>query len=132
MAKRFTGRAKLTPELRQWVAEKAAEFRSRLYGEPGCPEWGTSYCEIEGDAKELGHELIRVLMEQVGQEQSQLPVPAAKLTINTGEKASLIGTKERRLETESGPVVWQEPEACLPESRKAFFPSEPSDGPGGA
>ena len=132
MANRFTGHAKLTPELRQWVAEKAAELRSRLYGEQGCPGWGTSFCEIEGDAKELGHELMRVLMEQVGQEQSQRPVPEATLTTSTGETAQLIGTKKRRLETESGPVVWQEPEAYLPQSRKAFFPSESSDGSGGA
>lgn len=132
MAKRFTGRAKLTPELQRWVAEKAAEFRTKLYGEQGCPEWGTSFCEMEGDAKEVGHELIRLLLEQTGQGQTQLPVPAATLTTETGEKAELVGTSERILETESGPVIWQEPEAYLPQSRKAFFPSESSDGPGGS
>ena len=52
----------------------------------------------------------------------QLPVPEATLTTETGEKAHLVGTSERLLETESGPVIWQEPEAYLPQSRKAFFP----------
>lgn len=131
MAKRFTGRAKLTPELRQWVAEKAAEFRTKLYGEQGCPPWGTSFCEIEGDATELGHELMRVLMEQTGEEQSRMTVPESALVTATGEKASVVGVRKRRLDTESGPVVWQEPEAYLPKSRKAFFPSESGDGPGG-
>ncbi len=132
MAKRFTGRAKLTPELRQWLAEKAAELRTKLYGEQGCPTWGTSFCEIEGDAKEVGNELMRVLMEQTGEEQSRMTVPESALVTATGEKASVVGVRKRRLDTESGPVVWQEPEAYLPKSRKAFFPSEPGNGPGGS
>lgn len=131
MAKRVTGRAKLTPDMRARVAEKAAELRKLLYGEAGCPAWGTSFCEIEGDAKELGHELIRVLMEQTGREQSQLAVPEEALATDSGEKAELVGTRTRTLETESGPVIWQEPEAYLPQSRKAFFPSEPGPGAGG-
>lgn len=130
MAKRFTGRAKMTPELRQWLAEKAVELRTKLYGEQGCPKWGTSFCEIEGDAKEVGTELMRVLMEQAGEEQSRMSVPELALVTDAGEKASVVGTKKRTIDTEFGQVVWQEPEAYLPKSRKAFFPSEPGDGPG--
>jgi hypothetical protein len=63
MAKRTVGKPKLTPEARQRLAEIAREAQWLLYGYGKCPEWGTSFAEIEDDAKELGHELIRLLMQ---------------------------------------------------------------------
>ena len=130
MAKRTVGKSKLTPELRRRLAEVAREARVLVYGEVGCPEWGTRFTEIEDDAKEVGHEFIRLLMEQASDAQTQ-QMPDAALTSAAGEQAMLIGTEDRTIESESGGVNWKEPKAYLPKSRKAFFPSEPGIGSGG-
>ena len=127
MAHRTDGKSKLTPEVRRRLAELAAESRGLIYGGPQCPEWGTSFAEIESDANELGHEYIRLLMEQTSDEQSR-NMPTAALTVESGEVADRIGTEPRTIETASGPVSWAEPKAYLPESRKAFFPSDPRVG----
>jgi len=129
MAKRTDGKSKLTPEMRQRLAAAAAEARRLVYGDRGCPEWGTSFAEIETDAKEIGHEMIRLLMEQTADGQVQ-EMPQSALTAGDGEVAQLTGVEERTLETESGPVSWPEPKAHLPKSRKAFFPSGQSAGAG--
>ena len=130
MAKRMDGRSKLTPEIRRRLAEMVMEARELIYGEQRFPEWGTRFSEIESDAKEVGHEFIRMLMEQTSGEQSQV-MPGAALKAESGEVAELIGAQTRTLETESGPVSWPEPEAYLPKFRKAFFPSESCNGFGG-
>jgi hypothetical protein len=122
MVHRVTGKSKLTPSVRQRLAEMVAEARSLVYGEAGCPAWGTLFAEIEDDAKEVGHEFIRLLMQQSADRQSE-DLPAEALTTETGEPAQFVGTQERTLETESGRVNWPEPKAYLPKSRKAFFPS---------
>ena len=102
-------------------------MRGLVSGEQRCPDWGTSFAEIESDAWEVGQELIRQLMEQANGDQSRM-MPDTALTTGSGEQALLIGTEERTIETESGPVSWPEPKAQLPKSRKAFFPSEQSPG----
>lgn len=122
MVQRMVGKSKLTPQVRQRVAEIAAELRGLVYGAAGCPAWGTLFAEIEDDAKEVGHELIRLVMEQAADQQAEM-VPPEALTTQAGEPVQRVGTQERRLETESGPVSWEEPQAYLPRSRKAFFPS---------
>lgn len=127
MATRTDGKTKLTPEIRQRLVEAAKLAGEWVYGEPRCPEWGTSFAEIESDAKEVGHEFIRLLMEQVSQRQTE-HLPNSALTLPSGETAMRIGTEERTLETESGAVQWKEPKTYLPQSRKAFFPSKPSVG----
>jgi hypothetical protein len=130
MAKRSTGSSKLTPEVRQQLANMARAARQLVYGEPGCPVWGTLFAEIEDDAKEVGHEFMRLLMEQTTEGQAAA-LPAAALTTGSGEVAQAVGCRERVIETESGTVVWSEPKAYLPKSRKDFFPSVQSVGPGG-
>lgn len=40
MVERSMGKKKLTPQVRQRLAEIAAEARCLLYGEAGCPEGG--------------------------------------------------------------------------------------------
>jgi hypothetical protein len=129
MPKRTVGKSKLTPEMRQRLAEVAAEARRLVYGEKGCPEWGTSFAEIESDAREVGHELIRLLMEQTTDGQA-VEMPQSALNTESGEAAQRTGSEQRTLETESGTVSWSEPKAYLPKSRKAFFPSGQSTGPG--
>ena len=129
MGKRIAALSKLTPEVRKRLAELAAEARELVYGAQGCPKWGTTFAEIEADAKEVGHEFIRLVMEQTGSQQVDF-LPTDVLTTDSGEKAQRVGTRQRRIETESGPVSWSEPKAYLPKSRKAFFPSDEGAGPG--
>lgn len=131
MAKRSDGKSKLTPAMRERLAAAAAEARRLVYGEVGHPEWGTSFAQIEADAKEVGHEFIRLLMEQATTEQAG-DVPPGALVSDTGEQAQWTGQEEdRTLITESGEVSWNEPKAYLPKSRKAFFPSDEGSGPAG-
>lgn len=129
MARRRSGVSKLTPEVRQQLASLAAEARQLVYGEAGCPEWGTSFAAIEEDCGEVGHEIIRLMMEQSADKQVGA-MPAAALTADSGEVAQPAGTKKRTIETESGFVEWQEPKGYLPKSRKDFFPSGESVGDG--
>lgn len=119
----------MTPEVRQQLANMARAARQLVYGEPGCPVWGTRFAEIEDDAKEVGHEFIRLLMEQTTEGQAE-SLSAAALTTDSGEVARSVGHQERVIETESGNVVWNEPKAYLPKSRKDFFPSVQSSGAG--
>jgi hypothetical protein len=130
MGTRAVGKSKLTPEVRERLAAVATGTRELVYGVQGCLEWGTSFAEIEADAKEVGHEFIRLLMEQTGGGQTGI-MPEVALTTETGETAQCIGTRQREIETESGRVSWPEPKAYLPKSRKAFFPSDQGAGPGG-
>ncbi len=127
MVERSIGKSKLTPEVRERLAEMAAEARRLVYGEEGFPEWGTSFAEIEDDGKEMGHEFIRLVIQQVAEEQAE-SLPSEALRTDTGEVARSIGTEQRVIETESGPVTWNEPKGYLPKSRKAFFPSVEGDG----
>ena len=129
MATRMVGKTKLTPEVRQRLVEVAREARELVYGSAGCPEWGTTFAEIESDAREVGYELMRLLMEQTNTQQAQ-QVPAGALQAESNEVATPIGSEDRTLETEAGAVSWKEPAAYLPKSRKAFFPSVQSSGAG--
>lgn len=130
MAKRTDGKTRLDPAVRRRLEELADEIRALVYGEQGSPDWGTTFAEIESDAKEVGHEFIRLLMERTSDKQSRI-MPGTALLAPTGELAQLIGMQERTLVTESGPVQWREPKAYLPKSRKDFFPSESGVGSGG-
>ena len=129
MVKRTTGRMKLTPEVRERLAELAAEARQLVYGEAGCPEWGTLFTEIEDDAKEVGHEFIRLLMQQAAEGQAET-LPDEALITDTGEVAQSVGAEERTIETESGEVTWNEPKGYLSKSRKVFSPSVEGSGTG--
>ncbi len=121
MATRTVGKTKLTAEVRQRLMEVAAEARGLVSGAQGCPEWGTSFAELESDAREVGHEFMRLMMEQANLQQAQ-QVPEGALQTEADEVATPIGSEERTLETESGEVSWKEPKASLPQSRKFFFP----------
>lgn len=129
MAKRSTGKSKLTPQMREQLEKMATEARRVVYGEVGCPVWGTSFAEIEDDAREVGHEFIRLIMRQTADWQTGT-MPAEALTTDSGEVAQPAGSEERTIETESGNVTWEEPKAYLPKSRKAFFPSVEGTGLG--
>ena len=95
----------------------------------GVPNGGTTFAEIDSDAREVGYELMRLLMEQTNTQQAQ-QVPVGALQAESNEVATPIGSEDRTLETEAGEVSWKEPAAYLPKSRKAFFPSVQSSGAG--
>ena len=117
----------MTPEVRQRLVELAGEARALVYGQAGCPEWGTKFVEIEADARELGHEFLRLMMEQTNSRQAAV-VPDGALRTDSGEVATGLIGEDRTLGTEAGNVSWKEPKAYLPKSRKAFFPSVQSLG----
>lgn len=129
MATRTVGKTKLTPEVRQRLAAVAAEARLLVYGAQGCPDWGTTFAELEADAFEVGHEFIRLVMAQANTQQAQKP-PDTALQTDAGEEASLTGSQDRTVQTVAGDVSWAEPRAYLPQSRKAFFPSVQGIGTG--
>lgn len=120
------GRRAIDPELQTRLREVAAELRQALYGEAGCPEWGTKFREIEKDGMSVGLELARLVMEQTVGEQARR-MPASATTVDDDE-ARVVGTDSTPLETEAGTVSWEEPKAELRRGRKAFFPPPESAG----
>jgi hypothetical protein len=116
------------PQVQERLREVAGELRQVLYGEKGCPEWGTLFREIENDGMAVGLELARLLMEQTTLQQAQeLPAEAMQVPDDVVEPA---GTEEARLQTPAGEVAWDAPCGYLKTGRKAFFPSAPRVGAG--
>jgi hypothetical protein len=116
------------PSVQARLREMAAEMRGLLYGEAGCPEWGTKFTEIETDGMSVGLELARLVMEQSVDEQSH-QMPKAAMAVDDDE-VTVSKRKSRTLETEAGSVKWEEPCGHQKKCRKAFFPSGPSVGIG--
>jgi len=121
-------RVELSERVQQRIAECEADVRAILYGEAGCPVWGTSFAEIERVAMSVGEELSRRFMgASAGGQVSEMPPDAL---VCEGEEAQLLGTTARPLETEAGRVEYQTVQAYLPKSRRAFFPSGEGAGDG--
>ena len=122
----FPKKKKVDPKVQEWLRKVAAEGRALLYGEAAYPEWGTKFSAIEQDGMSVGLELARLLMEQSVAEQ------ARHLSDATEEvpfaDAVPAGTELTTLQTEAGPVAWEEPRGRLKRQRKAFFPPAPSTG----
>lgn len=114
------------PNVQSRLREMAAEMRELLYGAAGCPEWGTKFREIETDGMSVGLELARLVMEQSVDEQSH-QMPREAMAVDDDE-VTANKPKSRKLETEAGPVTWEEPCGYQRKGRKAFFPSDPSAG----
>jgi hypothetical protein len=126
--RRKTRRPKVDPQVQERLRGMATELRHLIYGEKGCPEWGTLFREIEQDGMSVGLELARLLMEQSTSEQvEQMPDEAMRVS---GDVVQPAGTDEARLETPAGDISWEEPCGQLKNSRKAFFPSAEGTGAG--
>lgn len=120
----------VSPRVASRLAEIAREMRQLVYGEEGCPEWGTRFSQIEASGMGIGHELARLFMQQAVADQAAGPVPPAALDCG-GETAKPLGTaRQTLLETPAGDVEWPQPVARLEESRRDFFPSGQSAGGG--
>lgn len=114
-------RRKVDPQVQQRLREMAGELRQLMYGEKGCPEWGTLFREIEGDGMSVGLELARLLMEQsTAQQAKDMPPEAMQVP---GDVVQPAGTDEASLQTAAGDVAWEQPCGRLKQGRKAFFPS---------
>jgi hypothetical protein len=108
------------------LREMAGQIREALYGSGGCPEWGTKFREIEQQGMDVGLELARLVMEQSVQTQSER-VPDSALVVE-GDVVQSAGRELTPLETEAGPIAWDQPRTMLKQSRKAFFPPAQSAG----
>jgi len=116
-------------DVQQRLREVAAELRGLLYGEAGCPEWGTKFREIEADGMSVGLELARLVMEQsVGEQAKQTPETALQVA---GDRVVPAGAQATPLQTEAGVVQWDQPRGYLKKGRKAFFPTAAGFGPEG-
>lgn len=122
------GRRKVDPQVQERLRTMAGELRQLMYGEAGCPEWGTLFREIEDDGMSVGLELARLLMEQSTADQAdQMPEEAMQFPDDVVQPA---GTEEATLQTLAGDVEWKEPCGYLKKGRKSFFPSQEGFGTG--
>ena len=110
-------RRKVDPTVQERLEEMAAELRHIIYGEPGCPEWGTKFVQIEENGMAVGLELARLLMEQSLSEQAD-QMPEEDLDCGD-ETAQPAGTDRADLETCAGDLQWDEPAAYLNKARRA-------------
>lgn len=119
-------RRKVDPQVQQRLREIAGELRQLMYGEKGCPEWGTLFREIENDGMSVGLELARLLMEQAtAQQATDMPPQAMQVP---GDIVQPAGTDEATLHTPAGHISWEQPCGHLKQARKAFFPSSAGAG----
>ncbi len=114
-------RVELSERVKQLISECEANVREIMYGEAGCPAWGTSFAEIESIGMSVGEELSRRFMALAAEVQGR-EMPAEALVCE-GERADPAGMERRSLVTEAGPIEYETPRAYLPKSRRAFFPS---------
>jgi hypothetical protein len=118
---RKSTRRKVDPQVQERLRTIAADLRQLMYGEKGCPEWGTLFREIEADGMSVGLELARLLMEQsTARQAGEMPEEAMHVPDDVVDPAV---TDEATLETPAGDVAWEQPCGYLKKGRKAFFPS---------
>lgn len=123
-----TTRPKVAPEIQERLRGVASELRQMMYGEAGCPEWGTLFQEIEQEGMNVGLELARLLMEQTTADQAgQMPEGGLQAL---DDEVAPAGSEHATLETLAGPIEWEQPCGYLKKGRKAFFPSQEGAGPG--
>lgn len=116
----------IDPQTQEWLRGLAGQVREKLFGESGCPEWGTRFEQIEEQGMRVGLELARLVMEQTVDVQAQR-MPDAALA-HEGDEVQSAGTETTPLITEAGPIKWDQPRTMLQQGRKAFFPPLPSAG----
>ena len=115
-------RATLEPKLAERLGDMATQMRQLLYGDDGCPEWGTKFNQVEDECCAVGEEISRLMMAQAMQRQAEA-MPTDAMELPDGEPVMPAGTTDRAVLTPVGEVAWSEPTAYLPHSEKAFFPS---------
>jgi hypothetical protein len=121
--------AALRNQLQARLGQIARELGREVYPE-GLPR-GTKFSELEAIAGALGDEIARQLIETHVAEQaedwSQDELGECPVCGGPARKAP---DEPRELQTTRGSVAWRERVRNCPRCRRAFFPSEPSAGPG--
>jgi hypothetical protein len=115
----------LIDEVRISLAGTAKNAVHRLWGPEG-PPWGTSFADLEDLAVQIGRIVGQQLLQQAVAAQAQANPPAtAGLCPTCGRVTQPADNPEPRpLDTDTGPIAWNEPAASCGPCRKAFFPSE--------
>lgn len=116
---------KLIDEVRISLAGTAKNALHRLWGPDG-PPWGTSFADLEDLAVQIGRLVGQQLLQQAVAAQAQAtPLATVGLCPTCGRITQPAEKPESRaLDTDTGPVAWNEPAASCDLCRKAFFPSE--------
>jgi hypothetical protein len=119
----------ISPELQQRIRSMVRDVRKELYGEQGCPEWGTKFTEMERQATEIGDaitcELLRQALErQAGATDENCPCGVCQQP--TGPHPD--GMAPQVMTTGRGEVTWNAPQRLCDQCRQAFFPSASSIG----
>ena len=123
----------LRKELRDRMAEMAEELRRAVYREGGCPEWGTSFTDLEAMGVDLGDALAQLFTSQAVQQQAH-DLDEDTCPCVCGHQASRRiakgepGWEARTLTTRRGELAWLEKEYYCERCRKSFFPSVQSAG----
>lgn len=104
----------------------AKSLVDRLYGPHG-PAWGTTFTELEETVAAVRTILTEAMLQQaLSRQAAQTDRPAAYVDCpECGRPTPPAGPPQaRRLETDSGTAVWEEPKTRCPHCRRDFFPSE--------
>ena len=54
----------MEPKVAERLEEMAAQLRTLLYADQGCPECGTQFSQVEDECCAVGEELSRLIMAQ--------------------------------------------------------------------
>jgi len=114
-----------------YVKGVAKSLVDRLYG-PAGPAWGTRFTELEETVAAIRKILTEEMLQQALSRQAAQTDRPAEYTVcpDCGRPArSTDPPEKRRLETDSGAAVWDEPKTHCQKCRRDFFPSkqEPGD-----
>lgn len=119
----------ISPQLRQKIGSIVGELRQELFGEKGCPQWGTKFTQMESEATEIGDaitcELLRQALEvqATDQEENCSCGVCGEVTAPHPD-----GVAPQVMTTGRGEVTWNAPQRLCNKCRQAFFPSASSTG----
>ena len=114
-------------ELHERIKRVATDLRQELWGEGGCPEWGTKFTQIEDECCEVGDLLARELMgqgldEQGLDEQAEVKEGPQQCGV-CGRNAVEDELEPKIITTRRGDIAWQQRKYYCKRCRKALFPS---------
>lgn len=110
------------------IRERIEAFARQLCEELGEVDESQGVCwldAIENQAVQIGD---AVTVELVKQKSVNHPIPGESVCPQCGKDGQYKGARRRELLSRRGPVTLSEPEYFCPCCRKAFFPTDASDG----
>jgi hypothetical protein len=118
----------LSEHLQERIRAVAAELRYEVHGPRGCPEWGTTFDEMEQETGAIGDALACEMLSQELEHQAEAAGNTEGRCGGCGEPIPFDEIAGRLLQTRRGEAVWQESYGQCKRCRKAFFPSLPGVG----